>query len=101
LTLDQVNVACKKIKGLVARRTVHTHLPQKVGTRFSIALNSFPQNRCLGFKEPCLVYQYTLDFPIGVFQRFKTMADKYTTVPTTRLNEAYTRSIDQGGVEIN
>jgi hypothetical protein len=29
------------------------------------------------------------------------MADKYTTVPTTRLNEAYTRSIDQGGVEIN
>jgi hypothetical protein len=52
----------------------------------------------LGFKELCLVYRYTLDFSHRVFQRFKTMADEYTTVPTTRLNGAYTRSIDQGGV---
>jgi hypothetical protein len=37
-------------------------------------------------------------FPTGFFQRFKTMSDEYTTVPTTRLNGAYTRSIDQGGV---
>jgi hypothetical protein len=26
------------------------------------------------------------------------MTDEYTTVPTTRLNGAYTRSIDQGGL---
>jgi hypothetical protein len=37
-------------------------------------------------------------FPTGFFQRFKTMTNENTTVPTTRLNEAYTRSIDQGGV---